>query len=447
MKKISDQAYLIMDKDSIEMSQNTLYEEGMSYYTLISQSSVEILTVEELVERTIEDSSFKANAHWCFEQYQDLTQFKFDNILPNHAFEAYPTSLIADFSKSFALHGFFDQPENSVNIVMDLDVEMDGEPNLPNDPQELLQNHELGSNSMISYTSAHLTKKDSLDLDNDSSLRERWIEFHNRLLSGKSHDAFLSKDIMSLILSGKVELPSESSLHWGVEYMAAKSKALPIHTSITETKNSLVEFRNVANQELAKSIEKLPDEVKIQKFNAYLQRNREFFVNRALAQAYNEWKTHDAHVIELLPEDLGISGRYDIGEWKIRDGSNAKFYYSPNINDTESLNNPWSRIIENFKQEIDKERLKENSLRSASLDTKTEKKDVKKTPQIQLPNQQQNPNTKTMIAGATALVGGGATFLSSGFFTPVAAIVVGAAALYYKYGIKKDEKKDEKKSR
>ncbi len=450
MKKISDESYLIMDDDSLRMARQNFYQENLSYYDLIQQSGVKILTTNELVELTTENAELRKDAIWCFDKYKELTNFKFKNLDLDHHFEVLPKSTSADFVKSFTIHGPLHQHPDSINLSFDLDNKMSGEPNLPENPRDFITGYDLGYNTMLSLKpgislSSLLTSEDK-KLLKDPKLKKKWSQLENELHSGKRYSSFITKEV------NREKIPQEFILAEGVEVIAARSGALTIEDSIRETKEMLVEFFDILENQLAEQLRNFPDEVKIEKFNSYLQKHREFFVNRSLAAAFNLWKT-EAKSTEIYVEDFSVNSRQIIETWKSLKkesdkNSETKFTDSPIIKSNEELKHLPSLILKQFQKEIAQE----------EAETKTTTPNSAKTSQkffediSPKPNEIRTPdiaNNKIKPIGALAITSGitTATAVSSEFWLPVAAVLVLAAGLYYKYGAKTTDKTRDDKSR
>lgn len=481
MPKISDEAYLIMDEDSIEMTRNEVYADGASYYDLILNSGCRILTTEQLVERAVEDENLKLEANNTFKKLRALTNYKFSNFLPEHSFEILPPSLVADYAKAFVLHGFQDQHPESVNIYMDLDVMQGEEHKLPQNPINLLEDYYFGVSVAASYSLdassiddliGLLTQEDSELLSANKYVSERWDEYKDRLKSGKDHQSFFTRDsgIADMRLDHDI-LPKGGMIGLGVEYMVAGSKLLPIHTSIEGVAKNVDAFIRMATEkaeisiphlEKVEKIKEVLEETKdlrkkhpenqqlqelqeqttkailaleeplIKDYTDFLQVIRRPAVDLVVNNAYN--MAMRERFKPIYPEELGIVGRHDVQSWRgVGGGPDAKFIYSPNLESLQSLYHPWNRVLKDFEKDF------------AKLGSQSE------APNTSLKVDQfinfLNPQTNKALLGGAALVGSAASLASSEFALPTILLGAAAALLYYKYGVKKDDGKESDKSR
>ncbi len=359
------ESFLIVDDESIEMMKLTSRKDDGSYYDFVLSTGVELITINQLIDRVIEDPKIKEDAHFVYEKLRFAVKVNFLELDPETNFELLPVSLQADFAKALFIRGFANQNFNSVNICEDLDVMHDKPSSLPDNPQDFLKGSDLGLNRIISYYQKHgelgvlefLTKEDRQLISANQEMRQMWESYKNCLESGKTHNVFTTNEVVSKIRDDYGNnIPQGVNVFIGSEYMAARSKALPIKASMAESKESLEEFFEVIEKQIVPQAIQRGSRRGVESLNNYLQRNRKWFVDTRVSSLYGWWSSEHPTAITVDPDEFGICGRYDIQKWKYLSSSEEIKHYSPNIKAIEEVLHPWTPIIRGFLDAVEKKR-------------------------------------------------------------------------------------------
>lgn len=346
------EAFLIVDEESIEMMKSTPRNAEGNYYDFVLSTGVELITINQLIDRVASDE-LRDNAHFVYQKLRDATKVNFPQL---GDFEVLPISSQADFTKALFLHGFSDQDPESVNICEDLDVFHDQPSKLPDEPKDFLRDKVSASGRTVSYSASGVLKFTKEDLDlvwSDEKVFQMWGSYQDRLFSGKTHDAFVTKEVA-------LQYQSEGKIVRNSEYSAAKSGALTLEKSVSDLKSWLILNENTLQVTVDNILlkTKLTPEEKIQIFNNVLKEQRKMMVDQVVCRSYLWWQEdHEPLEAILDPRELGISGRYDSQKWKdVSLEGKGKIYYSPNIESAQDYEHPWTQVIKGFADVVRRER-------------------------------------------------------------------------------------------
>lgn len=349
------EAFLIVDEESIEMMKSTPRNAEGNYCDFVLSTGVELITINQLIDRVASDE-LRENAHFVYQKLRDATKVNFPQL---GDFEVLPISSQADFAKALFLRGFSDQDPESVNICEDLDVFHDQPSKLPDEPKDFLRDKVSASGRTVSYSARGGLKFKKEDLDlvwSDEKVFQMWGSYQDRLFSGKTHDAFVTKEVA-------LQYQSEGKIVRNSEYSAAKSGALTLEKSVSDLKIWLIAHERDLQKEvdglLLETSRTTEEKAKIFVDNV-LKIHRKTMVDQVVCRSYLWWQgDHEPLEAILDPRELGISGRYDSQKWKdvsLEDKGKSKIYYSPNIESAQDYEYPWTQVIKGFADVVRKER-------------------------------------------------------------------------------------------
>lgn len=380
MSKMTDpkldnlEAYLIMDPESVAMTQSKLHPSGVSYYDFIQNSGCKVLLVKDLIEKTFPPGNgSREKAIKIYQKLKSYNQAEFQDIPSDLPFEVLSKASEADFIKSLCLGGFYDQHQSSVNICMDLDITQDGTAQLPDNPADFLPGKVAGYDRVISYAPERVDSLSSEEQDqirSNPEVQEKWSNYKEKVKVVRAHEVFLTEaaaqEISDTYKRGRpighgddlTTARGRAFSFMSQEYATSRAKTFPIIRSLDQAQlflNQIEQTIQGAKSKITKDTTRNP-EAKVRDFKKFLQENRRGFNDQMVTQLYSFFKRENeqsgtGQVVD--PSYLGVVGRYSIEKRKSvstdsvgrEDNSAYTPMYIPNINNLEEFRKPFVNFL------------------------------------------------------------------------------------------------------